>query len=58
MKTAIMSECKDPKNRSDKDCVCGDHSKHDQKKNKHHHSTRNKLQIRKARQIKQIKETL
>lgn len=26
MKQAIMSNCKDPENRSKKDCVCGSHS--------------------------------
>jgi hypothetical protein len=52
MKTASMSECKDPQNRSKrKDCICGSHSANDRKKNKHHHSTKKKLEIRKTRQL-------
>lgn len=37
MKKAIMSNCKDPENRSDKNCLCGNHS------TKSKNSKRNKL---------------
>ena len=49
---AIMSDCKDPQNRSKKDCCCGSHSANDRKKSKTHHNTAAKIQIRKSRQVK------
>lgn len=49
MKQAIMSECKNPEHRSNKDCVCGGHNASNPKKNKKHHSTKIKLLRRKLR---------
>jgi hypothetical protein len=46
---AIMSDCRDPYNRSYKLCVCGGHSASDVKKNKHHHATYVRLKIRRSR---------
>jgi len=52
-KKAIMSECKDTCNRSDKDCICGGHNASNAKSNKKHNATRNKLLVRKSRQLKE-----
>jgi hypothetical protein len=43
-----MSNCRDPENRSRKNCVCGGHNWSNAKKNKHHHGTASKLAIRTA----------
>ena len=43
---ACMSSAKDQENRSRKLCVCGGHNWSNPKKNKHHHSTAKKLEIR------------
>lgn len=43
---ACASNIKDPKNRSKKICVCGGHNWNNPKKNKHHHSTAKRLEIR------------
>ena len=45
---AIMSNCRDPENRSRKLCVCGGHSM-DAKSNKNHNATRVRLSVRKSR---------
>jgi hypothetical protein len=44
-----MSSCKDKENRSKKLCTCGGHNHKNVKKNKNHHATAKKLEIRKAR---------
>jgi len=44
-------EAKDPENRSKKDCCCGCHSAHDHKKSKTHHSTAQRIAIRKSRRM-------
>jgi len=46
------SECKDFKNRSNKLCCCGCHSKKDVKKNLNHHSTFMKESYKKNRELK------
>lgn len=51
-RNAIGSECKDPHNRSDKSCCCGGHSANDRKKNRLHHSTARRIEIRRSRKIK------
>lgn len=48
MKKAIALNSKHTEH-SKKDCVCGGHSKHDVAKNKHHNSTKMRLNIRKVR---------
>lgn len=50
MKQATMSNS-NKCNHSDKDCVCGNHSARDVKKNKHHNSTASKLSVRKTRRV-------
>lgn len=50
---ATMSDCKDPENRSDKDCCCGSHSANDTKKNLNNHSTKQRYLIRLARKEKE-----
>jgi len=52
MKQAVMSDCRDPQNRSTKYCVCGSHSVNDSKKNMNHHGTASKINIREARKLK------
>lgn len=51
MKQAVMGNAKDYSH-SKKDCCCGGHSANDVKKNKNHHSTKVRLNIRKARKNK------
>lgn len=48
-KECCGSKCKDPKNRSNKNCACGGHNASNPKKNIKHHATLNKLNIRKTR---------
>jgi hypothetical protein len=45
MKSACMSNVKDPENRSKKDCVCGGHS------TKNKNCKKNKFEIRKSRKF-------
>lgn len=52
MNEACMSNCKDPENRSNKDCCCGGHSAKDVKKNLHHHSTYKKYLYRLSKLFK------
>lgn len=40
MKKAIMSKCKNSKDRSNKSCVCGGHNNNNHKSNKNHNSTK------------------
>jgi hypothetical protein len=49
-----MSNCKDSENRSKKNCVCGGHNWNNPKKNKHHHATAKRLEIRNAMKEKEI----
>lgn len=54
MNKVVMSNVRDPENRSKrKYCVCGGHNWKNFKKNKHHHSTQNRLLIRHKRQQKE-----
>jgi hypothetical protein len=46
-----FDEPRDIENRSDKPCCCGGHNSKNYKKNLYHHSTKNRLSIRKARRI-------
>ena len=46
------SNCKDPNNRSKKNCVCGGHNKSNPKKNLNHNGTKAKHKIRQSRKIK------
>lgn len=52
MKNITASNCKFPKEHSDKNCVCGGHSSRDVKKKRKHNSTKRKLKIRIARKFK------
>jgi len=45
----VSSTCRDPFNRSRKLCVCGGHNHTNVKRNLNHHSTKIRLQIRRAR---------
>lgn len=47
------SNCKDPENRTKKNCVCGGHNWKNYKRNLHHNSTKRKLDIKRERRIKQ-----
>lgn len=51
MNPASSGRSKDWRDRSDKDCVCGGHNWKNVKKNLHHHSTKNRLNIRKQRRF-------
>jgi len=46
MKKAIMSEKRDPENRSSKSCVCGGHNSSNVKSNRSHNATKTKLKRR------------
>lgn len=49
------SNVRDPENRSSsKLCVCGGHNMTNAKSNKHHNSTKKKLEIRKKRKSKRV----
>lgn len=50
-KRAIMSDCKNPEEHSDKNCCCGGHNANNPKKNKNHHATKEKISRREARKI-------
>jgi hypothetical protein len=50
---ADYSNCKDERDRSDKDCVCGGHNASNVKHNKKHNSTKAKLNIRRSRRQRQ-----
>ncbi len=52
MKKAVMSDKRDPEDRSDKDCVCGGHNLNNPKSNKRHSGTKRKLNVRRARKGK------
>jgi len=49
-----MSEVEDPENRCRKSCCCVGHNASNPKKNKHYHSTKQKLDIKKARKEKEL----
>jgi hypothetical protein len=49
MNTADFSNCRDERDRSKKDCVCGGHNLKNVKRNLHYSSTRKRLGIRKTR---------
>ena len=51
MKQAIGSDCRNPKDRSKKDCCCGSHSANDRKKSRTHHATAEKHKIRMSRKF-------
>lgn len=51
MKRAAMSNSKPDCQHSEKNCTCGGHSANDVKKNKHHHSTKKKLEYRQLRRF-------
>lgn len=51
MKKAIMSECRDPENRSKKACCCGGHSSHDRKKDVNSRKNKRKIGRRKIRKV-------
>jgi len=48
-----FSNVKHPNDRSRKECVCGFHNAKNVKKNKNHHSTKQKLSIKEARKEKE-----
>jgi len=47
--TTIMSNCKDPENRSKKACCCGGHNLNNSKSNLQHNGTRRRKQYRDER---------
>ena len=57
MKESVMSNCKDPENRSKKNCCCGGHNHSNAKKNKRHNATKAKINIRRERKWKQYMKT-
>lgn len=50
--TAIMSNVRDPWNRSKKSCVCGGHNGTNAKRKLTHNSTRRKLEVRRERRFR------
>ena len=47
-------KCKNPKDHSNKLCWCGCHNAHNPKRNKNHHSTKSRLDVRIERKFKDI----